>query len=200
MAFYIGDVPSVSFGIEPARDLTPFNSVTVQLLDPEGAVVPLIFTGSIVDDEVVIVWPATTPFAVAGVYSLRVTLTNTVTSVRERLAPIRIIVQAEDGWHTVDSAREDWEDAPDSDAAVYDLLELAKDAVLEYAPALAVDAPIPVNYRAGQRGHAENIWNSTRVNPTTGGDGDGSFVMRPFPLDWQIKQILRPKSGTGFVG
>ncbi len=53
---------------------------------------------------------------------------------------------------------------------------------------------IPESYRWAQLQHARNIWNATNVNPSAGYgmDEPGSFMIRPFPLDWAIKQRLRP--------
>lgn len=193
MAFYIGDVPSEDLVVEPARELTLFDTVDAKLYDPEGELTDAEFFASIDEDSVIVEWPATSPFDVVGEYVLLLTLEHSTAPVRERLAPIRLVVQANDGWHTVDTARDGWDDSPDDDATVSDLLNLAKIAVIAFAPALAADARPPINYKAAQRMQAENIWNASRVSPSTGGDGDGTFVMRPFPLDWQVKQLLRPK-------
>jgi len=55
---------------------------------------------------------------------------------------------------------------------------------------------IPARYALGQFLQAKNMWNAGRVDASGGlGDGEG-FVMRPTPLDWHIKQVLRPKRGA----
>lgn len=99
-------------------------------------------------------------------------------------------------WHDITTARDEWVDAPLDDDVLTELLEVSQQQVLAYAPALPVTDPpttdIPVNYRYGQLEQAKNLWNAARVD-ASGGDGDGSFVMRPHPLDWIIKQILRPR-------
>lgn len=101
-------------------------------------------------------------------------------------------------WHTATSARDQWIDADLDDEVLEELLEVAKQQVIAYAPALpVVDPPvtpeqIPGNYRYAQLEQAKNLWNAARVD-ATGGDGEDGFVRRPHPLDWIIKQILRPR-------
>lgn len=109
-------------------------------------------------------------------------------------------------WHTRESVREVdaeerpvWADAESINDAVLDtILDVALDQVLAYAPALAADIAadaIPTRYVYGQLRQAQNIWNAGRVDAQGGvGDGD-AFVMRPVPLDWHVKSILRPKRG-----
>lgn len=111
-------------------------------------------------------------------------------------------------WHTTTTARDRWVDAPLDDDDLEELLDVAKQAVLAYAPALddAVSiedgyvvletADIPVNYRRAQLLHAKNIWNSEYATPSGDLDG-GSFGLTTFPLDWQIKQLLRPRTVFG---
>jgi hypothetical protein len=113
-------------------------------------------------------------------------------------------------WHTTTSARDEWIDAPLDDAQLTDLLEVAKQAVLAYAPALPEDSyeivdgmvvavgedTVPVNYRAAQLMQARNVWNSSKASPTGDFDG-GSYSLTTFPLDWQVKQLLRPRSVFG---
>lgn len=205
MAYYPGDIPSEDLVIEPARnglaiDLTPFSAVEVALYDPTGAIVSSSgFTGTIDEDSIVIEWPTEAVLTDPGVYELRITLLDDPETVRERLAPLYIVVQDEtDGWHTHDSARAQWADAPADDRALYELLHVARHAVVEYAPALADGEAIPLNYVNAQLMQARNILNAARVD--SGGElGDGTFTSKPFPLDWEVKQILRPKRGIPWV-
>lgn len=143
-------------------------------------------------------------------------------------------------WHTPDTARalrDLWPDVEQlEDETLALLLDVAKDQVIAYAPALPpyvpaappasllsdpegdgiFDAPgeagdggtfvitpytepnpeqIPDRYALAQFTQAKNTWNAGRVD-ANGGIGDGGdFVMRPMPLDWHVKQILRPKRG-----
>lgn len=78
-----------------------------------------------------------------------------------------------------------------------DLVEVARDAVVSFAPALPEDYPLgkcPARYRLAHLEQVKNIWNASTVD--AGGDmGEGDYVVRPVPLDWAIKQMLRPRTG-----
>lgn len=98
-------------------------------------------------------------------------------------------------WHTIESARDLWVDAPLDDEYLGELLEVAQGAVLAYAPALA-DTDVPVSYRQAQLMQARNVFNASKAAP--GGEFDGSsYGITTHPLDWQIKQLLRPRTVFG---
>lgn len=105
-------------------------------------------------------------------------------------------------WHDIDSARDQWQDAPDDDEILDEILDVARGQVIAYSPTKKADpivAPdsseVPVAYRLAQIRQATNLWTAGSVNPDGGfGDG-GTFVMTPHPLDWHVKQIIRPKRG-----
>ena len=106
-------------------------------------------------------------------------------------------------WHDSESARDQWVDAPDDDAHLVELLEVARAAVIAYAPALPAPEgegtpTIPTTYRYAQLMHARNLWNATKVDPA-GTFGEGEFVVQPRPLDWHVQQVLRPKRGVPSV-
>lgn len=197
MAYYVGDIPSEDIVIEPARngeaiDLSPFVAAdsTTLLRDFDGNVIPADFLVTFDGQDVIVEWPGTTVFAEPGLYTLSVILEGPVA--RERLKPVYLVVQSDDGWHTIDSAREVWVNAPENENRLFQLLELARQQVEEYAPALMLGARIPANYVEGQLMQARNLLNAGMVNPS-GETGEDDFVLRPFPLDWMVKQVLRPK-------
>ena len=114
-------------------------------------------------------------------------------------------------WHTPETARDQWVDAPLDDEQLEQLLDVAKQAVLAYAPALpaatsgawvdgyyqpAAEPEPPTNYVVAQLMQARNVWNSGKATPTGDFDG-GGYGLTTHPLDWQIKQILRPRSVFG---
>lgn len=111
------------------------------------------------------------------------------------------------GWHTVETIRANdtetgspvWAEAADIPTDLLtDLLFIARDSVVAFAPALPEDTPsgkCPVAYRHAQFMQTRNLWNATEVD-SGGGFGDGEYTIRPMPLDWIIKQILRPKTAV----
>ena len=214
MGYYVGDVPAQPLVIEPARnagadliDLAPFNEAEVEVLGPDGR--PIVTPGflatitTLPDAEapvIVVEWPETSPFESAGIYTIRVIVLDTTTGVRERIPSVRIVADVEDGWHTLETAREDWRDAPVVDAWLYELLWTARNDVVQYAPVLPDGQWPPPNYRRAQLMQARNLWNAGKVDPASGGDGEGQFILRPLPLDWTVKQTVRPKTARKAIG
>jgi hypothetical protein len=102
-------------------------------------------------------------------------------------------------WHTPESVRAFWKDAPPDDVVLETYLATAKAAVLAYAPALPEDAVgVPDSYPLAQYLQARNIWNSGKASPNGGFDGS-EYGISAYPLDWQVKQILRPQRGLGAI-
>lgn len=107
-------------------------------------------------------------------------------------------------WYTVETIRaidattssSVWPEAEDiADPLLTDLLFIARDSVEAFAPALPADTPAgkcPTAYRHAQLMQTRNLWNASQVD-SGGGFGGDDYTIRPMPLDWIIKQILRPK-------
>lgn len=107
-------------------------------------------------------------------------------------------------WYTVDTIREPaegdaaaaWDDAEHiPDSVLNDLLEVARDNVIEFAPVLPAEYPAgkcPASYRLAHLMQTRNLWNALEVD-SSGEFGGDDYTIRPMPLDWIIKQILRPK-------
>lgn len=209
MAYWLGDIPAEDIVIEPARrgepiDLAPFDPLDtlVELRTFDGDLIDADFTVTFLTaepddiDRVVLKWPAESVLTNPGVSTLSVTLAGL--DAQERLAPIPLVVQDDDGWHSLDSARDEWSDAEAvSDVRLYTLLDLARQQVLAYGPELAEGSRPPSNYRAAQLMQARNLLNAGRAE---GGESGEDFVLRPFPLDWMVKQIIRPHRAVPAVG
>jgi len=101
------------------------------------------------------------------------------------------------GWHTLDTARDGWLDAPDEDDQLWELLESARIQCEAYAPPLG--DVVPVNYRQAQLMQARNLWQSVRQDPGSQLGPDG-MTITVFPLDWIVKALLRPKRGVPSFG
>lgn len=201
-AYYVGDIPAEDLVIEPARrgdpiELDPFvdTDTEVELRTFEGETVDADFFVTFESEGGVIVleWPGTSVLLEEGLHSLTVTLVGE--SHRERLAPVYIVVQSDaTGWHTLDSARAEWSEAEHlSDLRLWHVLEMARQQIIEYAPALGEGETPPVHYRAGQLMQARNLLNAARVDPS-GAEGEDTFQLRPYPLDWIVKQTVRPRA------
>lgn len=109
-------------------------------------------------------------------------------------------------WHTPDTARDQWDDAHGlDDDKLAELLEVARGQVVAYAPERKADpivaadsTDVPVAYRLAQLRQAQNMW-AAQHSDSSGGMGDGAeFELRPIshPLDWHVKQIIRPKGAA----
>lgn len=108
-------------------------------------------------------------------------------------------------WHTVDSVRTPsepgepapWEDAEHiPTASLNDVLNVAREQVLEFAPALPPEiveaGKCPASYRVAHLMQARNLWNATE--PDRSAYGDDGFSIPARPLDWIVRQMLRPKT------
>lgn len=201
MGYYVGDIPAHDLVIEPARDLEDFDTASATLTSPDPDVEePITLDADIVEETIVIAWPEEPVLLFAGMYELRITL-ETTEGASERLPMVGIIVQDDsDGWHSLDSVREDWVDAPDNDRWLFELLQIAKTQCVEWIDEVEEDeAPDAFSCRLGQRMQSRNIWNASMV--AAGGDlGDGTFAIVPRPLDWEVKQILTPRTRIPEVG
>lgn len=109
-----------------------------------------------------------------------------------------VVVDPNDEWHDVISARLEWAGAPEADGTLYRLLDVARDQVEAYAPALA-GKPFPERYRAAQLMQARNTWNASLSNGDQQTDV-GGFVVSIRPLDWAVKQLIRPLTTSKAFG
>lgn len=207
-AYMLGDVPAVPVLVSPARDgrpvdLSAFTEVVAELLTPQGnlwaATAQLVEDPELGDVISVLVPPHLTQ---PGLHWLRLILTAPATDTRPPAAETfrhPIVVEVQDGWHTLASARAEWEDAEElSDVRLYRLLAVAKVECIAWArPWPAGELP-PVNLPEGQLLHARNRNAAWRVDPVNGSD-DSTFNIGAHPMDWVVKQILRPAYGARVV-
>lgn len=203
--FWAGDIPATDLVVVPSRgrddiDLAPYDDADVHLYDPDGAVVTSSGFLATIDQEqqvVVIEWPTDSVLTEPGLYTLVVVLL-TADGHRDRADSIILAVQADDGWHTLESARDQWRDAPDNDAILWTLLESARVQCVEFAPDLGARRP-PANYRQAELMQARAIWQSTQANASEQIGVDG-YAVSVYPLDHTIRLLLRPKRAVPVVG
>lgn len=99
-------------------------------------------------------------------------------------------------WYTPQTIKAVWREAQSiSDTELGELLEVAREECEAYAyPAdIAEPAAIPARVALAHRLHAQAIWNSQK---TAGRDDDNTLsgqTVTVYPMDWQVKQHLRPR-------
>jgi len=191
--YWVGSNPSaLVLEVDSDIDLSAVTTVGVELSDPAGVTVPggtATLEGVAVPPTITVTLPVN-PFTVAGVYSLVLTLT--APAFVEVVEPVALVVQTADGWLTLDGARQMWPQAPDDDVTLAMLLDSAKAACVAFAPALDPAIPIPASYRQAQFQQARSTW-LAMSSTTDSRIGDEGFAITVFPLDWQVKQLLRPR-------
>lgn len=203
MSYYVGDSPVEPFIVPVPEHIDPtdYPLLAAVIQAPGGTELgPLVAVyGADEDGEpVVIVEPGGDTFTAAGIYSVRVTASNVADALR-RLPAELFVVESED-WHTLDSARAEWPtEGTYTDVQLFRLLEAAKRQCIEYAPALAADAPIPSSWLDAQIMQARNIANAAKTDPGQSPDG-GLFVIRPYPMDKFVRNLLRPERAVPVIG
>jgi hypothetical protein len=128
-----------------------------------------------------------------------------VTTIRAEVYGRRARVVEPTVWYSADSDSAQrrviaaWKDAPLTNVELLGmLLDIAREQVLEYAPARPVDAPVPTRFVWAQLQHAKHLWNAGRVTGA-GEAGTGEFSYAPRPLDKDIQNIIRPRGGVPSV-
>ena len=104
-------------------------------------------------------------------------------------------------WHTPESVRQEWQDAPRG-AVLDDLLEYAKEAVWAYAGdgSTTIPADVPMRFRLGQRLQAQAVWQLARSGGSDGSVGLDGYQARLYVLGYDIKRVLRPEVAGEQVG
>lgn len=131
-----------------------------------------------------------------GMYPIFVLVTAAGRSERT-LVDWLVVCDPEDEWHNVLTARLEWPGAPEQDGTLARLLEVARDQVDAYAP--NVLGAVPERYRAAQLMQARNTFNASLTNGDQQTDV-GGFVVTIRPLDWAVKQLIRPLTATKVFG
>lgn len=195
--FWVGETPqAVEFDITDETnsvvELPPGTLVSAELYAPRTVTDPAEL-GAVLDLEestVTVTWPELVgPFAVGGVYTLRLRLTI---EGRANYLTAYIPVLAFDGWLTPDEARQWWPGAPDDVPLLMMLLHNAREAIEAVALArYLTPAPSP-EARNAQLLQARAIYTLGQTSPQEE-VGMESLSVRVYPMDWNIRQLVRPK-------
>lgn len=175
-----------------------YTSVTVTLWKPDGTESDATLTGAIQNNHNVHVshtWTES-PFDGPGIWLMRFRFAATGTTIESE--PLRFVVELDDGWLSLEQTRQRWPDAPLELTYLYGILKSAKIQCIDYAPALGLADPVPANYLQAQLMQARAIFTSFIANQND--NIDGQFPVRVFPMDWNVKALLRPKTGMPRVG
>lgn len=187
--FRVGDSPLTAWAIEVNSDTNfygVFESGEVSILDPAGQVVAVRVTSLTDNDTLIFTIPVGT-FTTAGIYRLvpRLIGRGSVT-----LESVPIVVQADDGWQTIESARAIWADAPTDDGYLFRLLDVARTQCETFAPDFVGRAPS--NYAHAQLLQARALWASGNVSQGDQFGDNSGLSVTVFPMDWTVKNLLRP--------
>lgn len=105
-------------------------------------------------------------------------------------------------WADLTLARALWRDAPADDTLLRVYLDAAQAAVIAYAPdedAWSIYEQVPeLPFALAQVMQARSIYNANQASPSGAFDGSG-YGLTTVPLDWQVKQLLRPQRGLGAI-
>lgn len=204
-SYWVDDVPFGTSQMEFIDEtgapvaISSFTTAYVQIYNAAGTLLdPLDATINAELELLDIAWGGISYFGAPGIYSLVAQFEN-VGGVLITAEPYRFVVQDMDGWLTLEQARQMWQDAPTDDLLLYTLLQSAKEQCIEYAPALGLTNMVPLNYTNAQLMQVRALYTSVIANQQDSVGVDG-FQVRVFPLDWNIKALLRPKRAMPVVG
>lgn len=98
-------------------------------------------------------------------------------------------------WVTNEYARDRWDDANGLDDSVLEAhLASAQEECEAFAPVLPQDAEVPERYREAVVIQARSTWQRFK-GTQDGGIGPDGYIVQTFPLDWVVRQKLRPRRG-----
>lgn len=117
-------------------------------------------------------------------------------------------------WYTVEEFLTRWGVGAPSEVDAETLLSVSQQQCVAYAPvpvpvladlfeaALSDDQPevIPAGHREAHYQQARNIWNASKSSPGASEIGPEGFPIAVHPLDWHVKQLLRPRTAVPKVG
>lgn len=200
---YLGDIPADPFAVAPPDgvDLTGFTLAEASLIAPAGTVTAV--NATLAPPVVTVDVGPASPFTEAGLWRIRVVVSSA--TARATFPDARLVIDDPDSeWHTLATARDEWPGAKASisDVKLHRLLELAKRDCLTWGPelvdALGATLPVPVEWQEAQLKQARNILNAAQAS--TGQVDPDMSSYEPRPMDWWVKQIIRPDSGRPVVG
>jgi len=195
-ALWIGDVP-----VSPTRadfvdeagntvNVSEFASWAAVMYGPTNTLLGSL-SGTDHGNHLDFTWPDETILETEGIHTIIIKFFDAL-GVTIQCEPWKFAVQKRASWLSLEQARGQWADAPLDDVFLYQILDSAKNQCIEYAPALAANAVIPLNYLQAQVMQARALYQSVIANQNDQVGIEG-FAVRVFPLDFTIRALLRPK-------
>lgn len=200
--YWAGDTPEQNLTLDlvdelEAAQLEYLEDATVEgmLLGPAGTIVATLAAAPLVDEQVNLQWPALAEplFNEPGKFTLL--LTVRAEGITRLLDPAHIVVQSVNDPLNLVSVRLTWKGAPQDDARLFDLLTVAQNAVDAYGHSSKVG---PESIAQAVIMQARNIWNGTAQNDDNS-LGYGDYAAPVYPLDRQVKNLLRPRRAVPVV-
>jgi len=190
-SFIYGDQPVATFDYVKPEDFPQGGSQSLQVA---GQTLPVAqATDAFLGSWDALVLPAVGAYPVYGVVTVK-------SRTQRILLDTLVVVDPDDQWHNVITSRLEWEGGPEDDTTMHRLLVTSREQIEDYAPALSDSAPVPERYRAGQLMQARNTYNASLTNGGEPIDLGGGVVISPRPLDWAVKQLVRPAKALKAVG
>lgn len=199
-SIWVGDVPPSPMRwdfIDENGDhvaIGDFDGWSMVLKAPDGTVLGT-QSGTPTGNHLQITFTGPSLATVSGIYEIVFKFNNGGILTAE---PYRFVVQAEDGWLTLQTAREQWPDAPYDEILLHQILDTAKFQCIAYAPVIEAGKQPPINYVQAQLMQARAIYQSVIANQNDNIGIEG-FAVRVFPLDFTIRALLRPKRAIGAI-
>jgi hypothetical protein len=192
--YYVGDNPAtpITFDLYSEEDFSAYTSATVSIVNPLGATVATVGAVPVEEETITFAIPAGS-LLTPGIYAFDVLLLG---EGMVTLPSVAFVVQEANGWHSLESARREWRDAPEDDAQLFAILDAAREQCLEFAPETA--GLVPLRFRQAQLLQARSLWQSGSVSQD-GALGGGEMSVTVFPMDWTVKALLRPKRAVGAI-
>lgn len=199
--YSVGDAPAsmtvyITDENSEAADLPVGTVVSAELYNPGNFIepLPLIVTPGTDEEADAFVFSGFPPLDQEGLWYIRTRVTAPQWAIWA--APLPVVAMAFNGWMDLDTARAWWSDAPADDAMLYMILRNARTAIEAWAPKLPADSPAPpAHYTQGQLLQAQAIATLGQTNPQEE-VGFEQMSTRVYPLDWNIKQLVRPRSAV----
>jgi hypothetical protein len=106
-------------------------------------------------------------------------------------------------FHDSDSIVAEWPEAASIvSAQLQDLLDVAAEQCITYAPLAEGEnvADVPDRYRLAQKLQAQALFRASQVQGDQDTEGMQGYTVTVRPMDWTVRNLLRPARGIPVLG